>query len=799
MRRWLIATAALLATAVSSSYADYVIIRVYTKSSNGMGGLGIGGGMPPIGALGERGGMPPMGQLGIPGMGLRGGLGGQPMGQFGFQGPMGIGPGPGAVGPGQGRFGNEGGQPMGFLGQPLGALGAGGQPPIGALGAAGQPGPMGFMGMPPMGNVGGQPPAASVHDYVTVVVEAKKSPTAPRGWRDVSIKPLADKVLFMDSNFGTTALYEEDPSEISLQLIPSALPKGETKGTFLKTPKEQYIDRRNAPDGVLKGKDRGPDRYLDEALWCLRVGLPDKCIEYLTELEKMVAQSKAKNPLTKRVTDALSEYAKIKPILENEILKKDKATNWKDRLGYKNIAQSEHYALVHSSDDPKRDGIDRRLKALEDNFKTFYLIFALKGKALPAPKEKLVAVLIAEPKTFVAQKQIFNVDDLVSDGFHARQENLAIFSPNRIDLASHTFGRTMQEVHRDYEVDLLNGQMPDLGANKEQAARSMRQLRRAQTLALVERALREESEIASATHEGTLQLVAETGLLPRNAPAPEWLRFGLGSLFEMPKGPFPGRSQSMVRLAFWPGAGGPNWAWRLYFDEMQQEGFMTNRQADLFYEAMTDAWFNQAREVERNKQDGEDVSEHKEACLARARTLSWSLTYYFFNHRFAEFDKFLTELSNLPRDAELDHYTMITTFLRNFGYDATGLTPKDPKGKIDRYKPVAQSWINAIRNDPAPTVNLNLEEPVPFDPNNPNGPNGPGPGGPGGFGPGGPGGFGPGGPGGPGGIGPGGPGGPGGFGPGGPGRPSGPGGPGGIGPGGPGRPSGPGGPGRPGG
>jgi Protein of unknown function (DUF1570) len=759
MRRWLIAAAALLTTAVSITNADYVVIRVYSKSSGGMGALGIGGEQP-MGIMG----VPPSGQLGIPGSGLRGspdGEGRPPMGQFGggfrgaaggIPGPVGPGPGgPGPVGPGpmggiQGRFGNlgaAGGIPMGIMGQP----------PIGALGTGGQP-PFGVMGMPPIGAMGmnmmGGQPGMSPHDYVTVVVEVKKSPAAPNGWRQIPVKPLTDKVLFMDTSYGTTAIYDEDPSEISLQLIPSKHPKGVTTGPTLKTPKEQYDERRAT---LLGGKDRSPDRYLDEAFWCLRVGLPDKCIGYLAELEKRVAQLKDPKDVTKRVSDALANYAKIKPILENEIVKRDKATAWRDRLGYKSVTPSHHYALVHNSDSPKRDGIDRRLEALENNFNTFYLLFALKGKALPAPTEKMVAILIGDAKTFVTQKQVFNVDDLVSDGFHARQENLAIFSQTRMDLASHTFGRTMQEVHREYEVDLLAGKYPDLGA-KDQAPRAMRQVRRAQTLALVERALREESEIATATHEGTLQLVAETGLLPRNAPAPEWLRFGLGSLFEMPKGPFPGRSQAMVRLAFWPGAGGPNWAWRLYFDEMQQDGLVNDRAHDLFFEAMTDAWFENARDLERNKKEGEDISETKAIYLARARTLSWALTYYFFNHRFAEFDKFLADLSKLPRDAELDHYTLITTFLRNFGYDATGLTPRDPKGKPDRYSGVSRSWLAAIRNDPAPTVDLNLEKVEPPDPNNPTEPGGIGPGpiGPGGrpVGPG-PGGIGPGGPGRPGG------------------------------------------------
>ena len=76
--------------------------------------------------------------------------------------------------------------------------------------------------------------------------------------------------------------------------------------------------------------------------------------------------------------------------------------------------------------------------------------------------------------------------------------------------------------------------------------------------------------MASASHEGTRQIFAETGLLPRNVLAPEWVRFGITALFESPKGPFPGKA-STLKVAMYPGGGGPHWAYMRYFEEMRDD------------------------------------------------------------------------------------------------------------------------------------------------------------------------------------------------------------------------------------
>ena len=53
--------------------------------------------------------------------------------------------------------------------------------------------------------------------------------------------------------------------------------------------------------------------------------------------------------------------------------------------------------------------------------------------------------------------------------------------------------------------------------------------------------------MASVSHVGTVQLAVATGLLPRNVEVPEWIRYGIGSYAETPKG------------AYWNGVGSASW------------------------------------------------------------------------------------------------------------------------------------------------------------------------------------------------------------------------------------------------
>jgi len=514
-------------------------------------------------------------------------------------------------------------------------------------------------------------------------------------------------------------------------------------------PKKQLT--RNRADSKKYGS---PEGQIQLAEWCLEVGLPDEAAGILDRLQS----HPAKDTFKASTAAAVEAYGKIKDLLAANVDKSDKAGQWKERLGYQAMSVSKHYAIVHQDNTQK--SAERRLDALENNFKTVYLWFAMRGRALPAPSEKLVAVIVGDSTEFRRYRDTFEATNLVADGFHARRENLAVFSARRLDRASVNFEQRVKDIYRDQRPeDLFKPSLPKLKDNPK-APDNYRKYSNASTLALVDNLLQEEAEIAAATHEGTKQIFAETGLLPRNVLAPEWTRFGIAALFEMPKGPFPGSTREL-QVALYPGGGGPNWAYMRYFEELKDTKKLTPDNApDMFIDTVTDDLFRSARKMEaaaragKKDEEGDSKATQAERQYAKARTLSWAVVFFLAKRHFKEFEAYLTELSKLPRDAELDHYAVMVAFCRAYGIDETGLSGTIVD--INRFAGVGLEWLNFMGEFQSPSRKLKLDAVV-IDPNA-----GQGGGFPGGGVPGFPGlpGGGPGFPGGPGGPGfPGGPGG----------------------------------------
>src|SRR5262249_6012207 len=140
---------------------------------------------------------------------------------------------------------------------------------------------------------------------------------------------------------------------------------------------EKQVDRFPDPKKQLDFKRRDTKQYGSPegqvllADWCLEVGLPDECAAILERL----ATSPSKDTFKPTTTAAVEAYVKMKDILSANLAGMDKANEWKERLGYQAISISKHYAIVHQDNTQASAG--RRLDALENNFKTVYLWFAI--------------------------------------------------------------------------------------------------------------------------------------------------------------------------------------------------------------------------------------------------------------------------------------------------------------------------------------------------------------------------------------------------------------------------------------
>src|SRR5207245_5433448 len=138
-----------------------------------------------------------------------------------------------------------------------------------------------------------------------------------------------------------------------------------------------------------------------------------------------------------------------------------------------------------------------------------------------------------------------------------------------------------------------------------------------QTLALCQRAMEEENDLLTMSHEGVRQLMATTGMLPRNVATAEWARFGLASFFEVP------------HFGFYPSTGGPNWEHLVNFKALAALKKVEQKDATaILLKVITDEYFRKAydnlKKAEDAKEDRLILTLKHEEEQERARSTDWS-------------------------------------------------------------------------------------------------------------------------------------------------------------------------------
>src|SRR5262249_55329923 len=185
-----------------------------------------------------------------------------------------------------------------------------------------------------------------------------------------------------------------------------------------------------------------------------------------------------------------------------------------------------------------------------------YYWWALRGVSLPMPAERQVAVVTEKNDDFRRLKKHLTAGSVVADSFFARREGLSVFAGKRTDDPYQTLekvsrpewdkGYVRSEIIKSAALGVKRGVPKGQAVDETVSAR---------TYAILLKALEEEWEATSISHEASRQLVYSTGLLPRKVHVPEWAQFGVGSFFERPL-------QSP-----WGGPGAPNPYWLPRFKE----------------------------------------------------------------------------------------------------------------------------------------------------------------------------------------------------------------------------------------
>jgi hypothetical protein len=586
---------------------------------------------------------PEAGQGTTPGMpGAAGG-----MGMIG--GPGGFGP-PGSAGAAGGIAGAAGG----ISPPPAGAAGMGG--PRGGGGVYGGMGGMGgaFGGM---GGVAAQTDPEEFDDLVVAVLEVQ-----PRTANYIK-KFAAGQPISVSHRFGGQIhLY---PKNNSYEVIFLEA----TKGKPLATVRTRFDTRFK---DLFQGKEK-PDTervIRDVALWALEHGLTDKCAETMDRLAE-----------TDKTHPAVKAYLEVKAALARPLAGGNVAEQWKERLpGAYKVSQTDkhHYALISVLDNPTT-----YLDRLERGLRNYYYWWALRGVALPVPRERQVAVLAEHSENnadFELLRKRLTASPTLADSFAARREGLSVFSTKRRDAVYDKLTKATKpwwDAAWDRNALLLPGNrgIPREHRNQPQYVDAAR------TWALLLKALEFEWEQTSSSHEVSRQLLFSSGLLPRNVNAPEWIQFGMGSFFET-------SLQSP-----WPTVGGTNPYWQPRFKDFDKKKMYEATPYETLVKVVTDGYFRQkvkAEDKADEKPDQKELRQKKaeEQQLRKARAASWALTYYLASPKsglLPGLRRYFDELGRQPRDMELDEKTLLACFQKAFA----GRDLKD----------LANSWINFLRTD----------------------------------------------------------------------------------------------------
>jgi hypothetical protein len=369
----------------------------------------------------------------------------------------------------------------------------------------------------------------------------------------------------------------------------------------------------------------------------------------------------------------------VRDAIKRPVKADDPAIAWKDRLGDFKSTRSDHYTLLY--DVPSDAEAERRAKRLEDNFKGFFYWFALRGNAVPVPDRRLVAVLVQSKRAFEQKhRDIFPEVPVAADGFYDRRDNLAVFSSEQLDPAAEALKKRVDFLMQNprWSPDaLLHGK----GLPRAAGVAQVYEWTVAQTVMLLHTASEEQAEQTSVTHEGTRQLIAAAGLLPRAVEAPRWVDFGTASFFEAPK------------VALWPGVGAPNLPYLFNFKKWDEEKSkkLPREPAEALKGVVTDHYFHAAAR-DGKKRPGD---------LARAETLSWALTYFLAKKKRDGLLRYFDELRTLPRDLAFDEDVLLGVFARAFRLADEAKPDQVDQSRLTNF---ANEWYQFMRTSSGPEV-----------------------------------------------------------------------------------------------
>lgn len=336
----------------------------------------------------------------------------------------------------------------------------------------------------------------------------------------------------------------------------------------------------------------------------LEHGLVEDAVRYADEF---LAAARDKKDLPTDLANFARAYGAMQKGIKGSATKAGNAELWKARLEAQDVYLRGHYALIYWDAAP--DEVQRRADLLEENFKAFFLLHAVRGIELPVPEVPLTVVLPKQGRDVLRlARALDGPTRLAADGFYTPEHDVLVLAPERLDSLGLTFSRQVQQIYvggisRD---KLLAGSGPKIHAegrrdpNKpDEVVRTPDEVARMQTLALVERFLDEASAVNAVSREGSRQLLYATGLFPRYVLLPEWLAHGAANAFARPKDPpfwTDAKGKWFMTVAATTGYGIPNYVLHRQFRDLLDKQELNPDHGALLRNVLTDAYFRGLRD-----------------------------------------------------------------------------------------------------------------------------------------------------------------------------------------------------------
>lgn len=291
------------------------------------------------------------------------------------------------------------------------------------------------------------------------------------------------------------------------------------------------------------------------------------------------------------------------------------------------VEVSQHYVMLHDTQEnpsEKRSRAKKRLELLEQVYESFFLKFALDGIVLTPPKEHLMVMLFAEEQTYLRYATSLDPELRSASGFWSPQDNIGVF----FDQGTTEEMKGLLQISE--ELNLAKRRARGTANSREVA-------QVANSLDLLLRIAREESDIEVVSHEAVHQLAGNTGIMPRNTISLRWAHEGLASYFECPA------------AAGWAGVGAVNETRLIGYKKIIRSPQLASLEL-----LVSDLLFDAAR---------------NDGAVLDAYGYAWALTHFLMEKRFQELIQYYLKCSELQADeaGRINRGQLVKVFTESFG------------------------------------------------------------------------------------------------------------------------------------